>query len=122
MLLLFVHRFDQVAGLKLRRRAECNADVHGVATRDAGKNLNATLCRDSHADCDACRIRPPRHGLAVQAGYSKLDESMIVRPRLPYRPVVYFSVDYARYAVRTVVCRAWRWRSIGSALNGCRAG
>jgi hypothetical protein len=37
MLLLFVHRFDQVAGVELGRRAKYNAEVLRGTTRNAGK-------------------------------------------------------------------------------------
>jgi hypothetical protein len=105
----------------------CYAGVRNVtqafkawATRDAGKNLDAKRFRHSDADCDARRIRPTRHYLTARVGHSKLDESMIVRPRLPYRPVAYFSIDYVRYTVRTVACNACPQQTIWSTSRGPR--
>lgn len=115
---------------RLRRpHTSRRCSARGDARR--GKNPVAKRFRDSRVDCGACRMRPARTALNMRIGGSKLDESMILRPWLRYRPVMYFSVGYARYSTRNFArgeCRreargegAGRPRTSRRAPLNCRA-
>jgi hypothetical protein len=129
---LFVHRFDQVAGLELgrlarncvglrgslRRRRDMRApdSVHGADVQREATRINASQremrakdtkakrCDDGRAARRSLRLPDSMQPIADLQGYRKPRESMMLRPSLRCSPALYFSVDYGRYTSRAQGC------------------